>query len=49
MADAATTVIDVHFNELNLQRGSSKRQNIGVVIEFDLVVQLNPRDLGVVL
>jgi hypothetical protein len=48
-ADAAAAMIVVHLNELDLECGGSKWRNVGVVIDFDLVVQMNPRDLVVVL
>lgn len=47
--DAAASVIAVHLNELDLQGGGSQRRHVGVTIDSHLVVQLNPRDLDIVL
>lgn len=49
VADAAAAVMVAHLDELDLECGGSKWRNVGVVIDLDLVVQMNPRDLVVVL
>ncbi|WP_406081165.1 hypothetical protein [Micromonospora sp. NBC_00858] len=48
-AGAAAAVIVVHLNELNLECSGSKWRHVGIVIDLDLVVEVNPRDLAVVL